>query len=113
MTSRVEVDTSRLTRGMRQLAAGLDRTGPRVALTQAARTAGQLRSNLPVRTGRLRASVRTTSIPDGATVSYGAGVPYAHYIEGRTHAAEHAVSGADAQFYAAMFTAARNEVRRL
>lgn len=110
---RVEVDTSELEAGIRQLARGLDDAGPRVGGATAATVASRLRGMVPVRTGRLRATVATSRLVDGAAVHYGGGLPYAGYIDGRTHATDRALSGAPLMFRTAMAAAGAVEVRRL
>ena len=110
---RVEVDTSDLERGIRQLAVGLDAAGPRAGMTSASSVASRLRANIPSRTGRLRGTVTTSPVPAGAAVHYGGGVPYAGYIDRRTSATERALQGAEPTFSAAMYAAAAAEVRKL
>jgi hypothetical protein len=109
----VEVDTSRLVAGMRQLAAGLTRAGPRVGLAQASDTARAIRVAVPVRSGALRATVRSSPESDGAAVHYGGSLPYADYIEGREHMVEDATDGAEHDFHRRMESAAETEVRKL
>lgn len=109
----VTVDTSDLVRGVRQLADGLKRAGPRAAMRTATATASKIRANVPVRSGALRGTVDATSTRDGAEVTYGGGLAYADYIEHRAHAVEDATAGASDDFHAAMVDAAEGEVRRL
>jgi hypothetical protein len=109
----VEIDTTDLVRGMRQLGNGLERQSKTVGMEQARRTASDVKANTPVRTGRLRATITVVAVSDGGAVTYGGGLPYADYIEGRTHAGEDAVDGADTTFHAAMEHAAEREVSRL
>lgn len=111
--NRVELDTSDLVRGMHQLARGLERAGGRVGQQQASRTASDIRAGTPVLTGRLRASVTVVTERDGAAVTYGAGLPYADYIEGRVGMVEDALDDAPDEFERAMTLAAETEVRAL
>jgi hypothetical protein len=110
---RVEVDTSDLERGVRQLAAGLGGTGRTVGTAQASVVAGTLRSLIPRRTGRLVTTVTVQSVTDGAEVHYGGGLPYAAYIDHRTGATDTATAGAEASFAAAMYAAGAVQVNRL
>jgi hypothetical protein len=105
----VEYDTSDLDRALRALASGLDRAVTRAETDQATRTAGEIRAETPRRTGRLAATIRGGA----GQVFYGGGLPYAGYIEGRTHAVAHATRGAPDAFYRACAQAAVNEVRRI
>jgi hypothetical protein len=111
--SRVEIDTSDLEAGMRQLASRLQVVTPTVATGTAQRVAGELRTALPKRTGRLAASVQVARSPVGAAVSYGTGVPYANYIGNRTGAPDNAVAGSAVAFAAAMYAAGKRETSRL
>lgn len=47
----------------------------------AAMLAATTRASVPKRSGRLASSVMATKLPDGAAVMFGAGVPYAGWIE--------------------------------
>lgn len=109
----VEVDTSQLQRAMAQLAARLDAGGTAAARAQAENTAGRVRQNVPRRTGRLAATVQTTPDGDGWAVTYGGGLPYANYIDHRSHATERGLDGAQLQFHRDMEALARSEVARL
>ena len=113
MPAGVEVDTSGLVAGMRALGKGLERVSPRVGMAQATETARAIAAGVPVRSGALRATVGVTVARDGAGVTYGGGLPYAGYIEGRAHAVEDGVDGADDAFHRKMTNAAEAEVRRL
>jgi hypothetical protein len=113
MPSSVEVDTTDLERGMRKLAAGLDRAGSRVGMSEASDTARDIRAQVPVLSGRLAATVTAVPVRDGAAVTYGGGLPYAGYIEGRAHAVEDGLDGAERSFHGAMSDAAEREVRTL
>lgn len=113
MAAGVELDTSSLERGMRQLSAGLARAGSRVGMNQARDTAARIRDGVPVLSGRLRSTVSTVPVRDGGAVTYGGALPYADYIEGRTHAVEDGLDGADDGFASAMYRAAAQEVDRL
>lgn len=109
----IDVDVSAVVRGLRALAAGLDRTGPRVAFEQAGRTSAKVRSGVPVRTGRLASTVDAVRVPDGAAVVYGGTLPYARYIERRAHAVKRGIAGAQTEFHRAMVDAAEREVAQL
>jgi hypothetical protein len=112
--SRVEVDTSDLERGVRQLAAGLERQTAPVATGEATVVAGRIRNKTPTLTGRLRSTIRTSSTLNGAAVHYGGNLPYANYIDKRTDATDAATSpAAAAEFLTAMRTMAANEIRKL
>lgn len=113
MSASVEVDTSDVERGMRQLAAGLDASGTAAARRQAEATAGDVRRGVPRRTGRLAATVGTTPVDGGYGVTYGGTLPYADYIERRAHAVERGTSGAATTFGRAMQAVARTEVGKL
>lgn len=109
----VEFDTTDLERGARSLVRGVEsRTGP-VASRTAQEVASRIRSGVPVRTGRLRATVSVSTERAGSSVHYGGGLPYANYIERRAHAVEDGISGADEQFERAMTALAALEVSRL
>lgn len=110
---KVVVDTSKLARAVIRLERGIDQGAPVAAQRTATTVATDLRARVPVRTGRLRASVRTERTADGAQVIYGAGLPYATYIERRTGAVDAATSGADRDFQRACQTVAATEVRAL
>jgi Bacteriophage HK97-gp10, putative tail-component len=109
----VEVDTTALERGARQLAAGLERASARVGSSHAAQVASTVRARVPVRSGRLRSTVVAAPTTNGGTVSYGGGLPYANYIEHRTGAVAGALAGAPQAFGAALTVAAAAEVNRL
>lgn len=109
----LDVDVSAVLRALNALAAGLDRTGPRTAMVQAVRTAGDVRGRVPVRTGRLASTVGPVRIPGGAGVTYGGTLPYDRYIERRAHAVERGIAGAPEQFHRLMTAAAEAEVARL
>jgi phage gpG-like protein len=78
---------SELAAGIRKLAGKIDR-GSRDDFERVANdVASQVQGTVPRRTGRLAGSVMAQSTGDGASVSMGAGVPYATYVEygGRGH----------------------------
>jgi phage gpG-like protein len=78
---------SELAAGIRKLAGKIDR-GSRDDFERVANdVASQVQGAVPRRTGRLAGSVMAQSTGDGASVSMGAGVPYAQYVEygGRGH----------------------------
>lgn len=111
--SRVEVDTSALEAGIRDLAVKLAATGPTVGGAQAGAIVANLRQMTPARSGRLRATIYADRSPVGASVHYGGDLPYASYIDGRTHASERATAGAAEKFVAAMYAAAYAIVRAI
>lgn len=111
--SRVDIDTSKLERDMRRLAAGLDTAATAGAQRQATQTAGAIRSGVPRRSGRLAGTVKAAPDGDGWAVTYGGGLPYARYIEHRAHAVEHGLTGADTMFVTAMRAAVATEVGRI
>lgn len=98
MNAGVELDWSELERDMATLASGLGRIAATVPRSSAERVAARLRAGLPVRSGRLRGSVHIVSDTRSAGVSYGAGVPYANYIDHRTGAVDDACAGAETEF---------------
>jgi len=106
----VELDTARFVADMRRFGAGMERVANTEPARAAANTAGKLRQRLPRRTGRLAGSVHTTDETGGAGVSYGAGVPYARYIDRRTGAVDAATAGAGPAFALACAVATAREV---
>ena len=62
MSVRIEIDTSDWDNKSQHLRTGLDHFGPRVIEEGSALTEEELRNNVPVRTGKLRASVTRLSI---------------------------------------------------
>lgn len=98
MATTVEVDTSGLDRGVKQLERGLELAGRDAAKEAAGQVAQKLRAATPVRTGRLRSTVDVASVSDGAEVQYGGSLPYARYIAKRSHNVERATQGMDALF---------------
>ena len=113
MTATVDVDWAPVTKAVAQLTDGVESGSRRAALEQATATAGEIRSAVPVLTGRLAASVGVIPEGDGAAVTYGGGLPYARKIERRTHAVADAVADAPARFAAAETAMAEREVSRL
>lgn len=109
----VEVDTRDVSRMVDRLGTGIDRLVPRTAMTVASSTSRTIRADTPRRSGRLAATIGPVSVPDGAAVTYGGSLPYAHYIEGRTHAVANGVREADSRFVAACQTATQREVNGL
>jgi hypothetical protein len=108
----IEVDASRVTRGVSHLSAGLARTSA-LGMTQAGRTATKIRERVPVLTGRLRASVHAEPVAGGGQVLYGDALPYARKIERHKHAVAAGVAGSQAEFQAAARAAAEREVGSL
>lgn len=109
----VELDTAALERAGRSLAAGIERNALDAAADSAEHTAGKLRGILPVRSGRLKGSVKVLRGSKDAAVSYGSGVPYAGYIDRRTDATDRAVEGADDDFRRRCETVADREARKV
>jgi hypothetical protein len=112
MPGRVEIDTSKLQRYIGHLADALESGGPRVAQAAAERTAAQIAGDVPVLTGRLRASVTVADVGEGYAVSYGSGVPYARKIERRDGTVSRAVDSAADPYYRAQLELAQMEARR-
>ncbi len=110
MAASVELDTARFLADMARFARGMERVANTEPARAATSTAGKLRTRLPRRTGRLAGSVHTTDEHNGAGVSYGAGVPYARYIDRRTGAVDAATAGAGPAFYLACAAATSREV---
>lgn len=108
----VTYDDTDLQRALRQLAAGIAGTRE-VGMTEASRTAAQIRSAVPKRTGRLASTVHPTRVDGGGAVSYGGQLPYAAYIEKRSHAVANAVGPAGPRYERAMRDAAEHEVSRI
>ena len=109
----ITVDTSRATRDLRQLGAGVAAGALRVAMDEAETTAAGIDSACPVRTGRLAATIGTTREQYGAGVTYGGGVPYAGYIERRSHPVRKGCRGARGRFYRRLSDVADTEARRI
>jgi hypothetical protein len=110
---RVEVDTRKLDAGLRQLTRGVDRGIGPVAGRNANTVADRLRPLVPVRTGRLRNTVRAERRGDTGLVHYGGTLPYAGYIDGRTDATARALDGAPESFHDDMRALGAREVGRL
>jgi hypothetical protein len=109
----VTCNTTDVTRGCRQLASELPKAGDRTGILQAQLTANRIRAGVPVRSGRLRSTVHAVPAPHGGAVTYGGNLPYARYIERRTHAVENGTASGAVEFRAAMTVAAAREVNRL
>lgn len=109
----VEVDDSALRRAVAQLARGIDDGAARAGMDQATDTARQIRDNVPRRSGRLAATVHPVRTDGGGAVTYGGSLPYARYIEGRTHAVRDGVQGADREFVRACERVAEKEANRI
>lgn len=109
----VEVDWAPLDRAMRQLSDGIDEGARREARDAANAAAAAIRPRVPVLTGALQSTVEVNDLPDGGEVSYGGGLPYAAYIERRSHAVEEGVAVASDQYERAALEMARREVRKL
>ena len=114
MTARVEVDTRKLAAGVRKLADGVADAAPQAARQAAETVASNIRSGLPVRTGRLVGSVAVVADPDGGFgVSYGAGVSYARPVAARTGAVGDGIQGVPDDFARDCRTVAERQVARL
>jgi phage gpG-like protein len=111
-----------LAAGSRRLAGNIEQSAPRAFARVADKVAGQVKGRVPRRTGRLAASVTGDITGRGASVSMGAGVPYAQYVEygGRGH--PHSTQGnylypaaidAGPQLRAAGERAAEDEIGRM
>jgi hypothetical protein len=110
---RVHLDDSDLRRALQQLSAGIGRRSERTGYTQAVSTASRIRGRVPVRTGRLAATVHAGPSSGGGSVTYGGGLPYARYIEKRSHAVRDGLRGVDVQYQRAMSDVAETEARRI
>jgi hypothetical protein len=114
VSSKVEVDTRALIAGVRKLAAGVTDAAPTAARKAAQTAATNIRSGLPVRTGRLAGSVVVVTDPEGGYgVSYGAGVTYARPVAARTGAVAAGIQGVPDEFARDCKTAAERTVARL
>lgn len=113
MPGRVEVDTRDLDAGCKQLTRGIDRGIGPVAGRNARAVADRLRPLVPVRTGRLRNTVKAEQRGDTGIVHYGGSLPYAGYIDGRTDATAQALERAPESFYDDMRALGAREVGRL
>lgn len=114
MSGSVEVDTSRLARFVSRLAGTLATEGPTAARRRADLTAGRVRSGVPVRTGRLAATVETSPYrTTGAAVHYGGRLGYGRKIENKYHAVRDGIRDSRAEFYEDGKRVARVSVKRL
>ena len=113
MASSVTLDTSDLIRVCRQLETRIGRVVDDTSRSVAAGTAAAIRADVPKRSGRLASSVGSVDQPDGAAVTYGGGIPYANYIERRSHAVANNVRDAESRFVTAITTATVREVNSL
>jgi hypothetical protein len=113
MGGSVEVDWSQLDAALTRLSRGLTAGGQTVAQRQATATAGKIRAAVPRRSGRLASSVAVTPVPGGFGVTYGQGVPYAAYIEKRSHAVANGTAGAEVEYVNACRAMAATEAGRL
>lgn len=109
----VDVDASAVHRGMAKLAGDLPTVAQKAALDEAKRVRARIVPNVPRRSGRLVSTVDVVTIPDGAAVSYGGGLPYAAYIERRSHAVARGVVGAADEYHRAAVTAAEQLIGSL
>ena len=114
MTAKVEVDTRALIAGVRKLADGVTNNAPPTARKAAETVAANIRSGLPVRTGRLAGSVAVVTDPEGGYgVSYGAGVSYARPVAARSGAVGAGIQGVPEEFARDCQTVAERQVARL
>jgi hypothetical protein len=112
--AKVEVDTRALVAGVRKLAAGVVDAAPTTARKAAETVATNIRSGLPVRTGRLAGSVAVVTDPEGGYgVSYGAGVSYARPVAARTGAVGAGIAGVPDEFARDCKTVAERQISRL
>lgn len=113
MAARVEVDTTELDAAFSSLSRGLTVGGRELTTKAATKTASEIRGKVPVRSGRLAATVGTRPDGLGTAVTYGGGLPYARYIEKRTNAVGSSVEGARAEYTREAFSLAAREARKL
>jgi Bacteriophage HK97-gp10, putative tail-component len=113
VSERVTFDTDQLDRDMRRLTDGIRAGAQSAARRQANETAGRISSRVPRRTGRLAGTVGVEGDGDAYAVTYGGGLPYADYIEGRSGAVADGIEGSDTTFEAAMRSLADRETRAL
>ena len=85
--------------------------GTRSGVDAARALASQVRPQLPVRTGRLRASVDTVAVPGGTAMVIGA--PYAVYVRAARRAVDAALEPAAADYATRAATATATEIARL
>jgi hypothetical protein len=85
--------------------------GTRSGVDAARALASQVRPQLPVRTGRLRGSVDTIAVPDGAAMVIGA--PYAVYVRAARRAVAAALEPAAADYATRAAAATATEIGRL
>jgi hypothetical protein len=111
--TRVEVDDTDLLRALAQFGRGIESQVDRVGFGQASTTAADIRERVPVRSGRLAATVRPVRDAQGGAVTYGGALPYARYIERRTGAVAAAVAAGTARFPRDCEAAAETEARRI
>jgi Bacteriophage HK97-gp10, putative tail-component len=76
-----------LARGSKELASNIDRAAKKELERVAEDAAGSVRGQVPRRTGRLAGTVSAQPAGDAVSLSMGAGVPYARFVEygGRGH----------------------------
>lgn len=113
MAGSVEVDTSRLQRALGRFAVALEGAGFAAARARAAATSERVRSGVPVRTGRLAATVETSTYRNGAAVHYGGRLGYGRKIENKYHAVRDGIAGSKADFYEDGKRVARVSVKAL
>jgi hypothetical protein len=111
VSASVQIDTRKLDRGLANLTAGLTRST--TARDQADETANALRTEIPVRSGRLRSTVTVSFDGRAAAVNYGGSLPYANYINHRTRAVDTATRNAETAFVARCQRDARKVIDRL
>jgi Bacteriophage HK97-gp10, putative tail-component len=105
------VGWDQLARATAGVAGACDVAAARAADDAARALAVSLRPQLPVRTGRLRASVAVTPVDDGTAVTIGA--PYAVYVRAARRAVAAAVDPAAADYTRRAQTNTAAELGRL
>jgi hypothetical protein len=114
MPGGITVDASRAIQGMQRLAKGLEKQSRTRGMERARKTVKDIKPNVPVLTGRLRATVKANPINGGGEVTYGSSAtPYAWKIERRTHAVQNAVPATVGQFEKDMVDGAQKEIAAL
>jgi len=113
VTARVDIDWSPVQTGIAHLVDGIEQGSRDAAQDQASRTADALRAATPVLSGTLASTIGVTVEPDGAGVTYGAGLPYANYIANKSGNVETATADADQQWGEAATRVAEKEVAKL
>jgi Bacteriophage HK97-gp10, putative tail-component len=111
--TRIEVDDTKFRYDVNRLQAGIRNVARDTPKDNAEEVARRLRALVPVRTGRLRASVDVVDVYGGAGVTYGSGLPYATYIDHRTGCVDDATQGVERRYADDCERAAAREVSKL